>query len=289
LVALGLLGAAAYYNYTSWSRNTDAMATLNETYETLKTLSDPNSSPGNEKVPRIQEAKDQEALAHAWLDQAKAYFQPIASVPTDNPVTGETFAAALRRTIDSLQHEADAAHVGLPPEYGFSFEAERSRVTFSAGLDLLAVQLGEVKTITEILYAAGVNDFDGIQRARATDDDTTGPQSDFIGDVPTTSGPATIAPYVVTFRSFGPEVAQVFAGFASSPHGFVVKSINVQPASADNSEPAVAPMPPGQGFSRFPGVPQPNQPPARGLVTVLKEKLLRVSMEIEIVKLQPQK
>jgi hypothetical protein len=199
-------------------------------------------------------------------------------------VTSESFAAALRRTINTLQHEAGSA-VGLPPEYGFSFEAQRSRVTFSPGsLDLLAAQLGEVKTITEILYAAGVNDFDGIQRVRVSDDDASGPASDYEGDVVTTSGPATLTPYVITFRSFTPEIAQVFAGFAASPHGFVIKSFNVQPAGTDNNDAAAAPMMNGRaGFAR-PGDAGPAVQ-SGGLVTVLKEKLLRVSMEIEIVKL----
>ncbi len=68
----------------------------------------------------------------------------------------------------------------LPPNYGFSFEAQRSIVKFAPGsLPPLAVQLGEVKTISEILFASRVNSLDGIQRARVSDDDTAGPQSDY--------------------------------------------------------------------------------------------------------------
>jgi hypothetical protein len=282
LVALGLLGAASYYNYTNWSRNTNEMTTLEQTYETIKSFSDPASSPGDDKINKIQEAKDQEKEVLAWLNKAKTYFQPITPIPADSPVTSESFSAALRRTIDTLQHEAGNA-VGLPPEYGFSFEAQRSRVTFSPGsLDLLAAQLGEVKTITEILYAAGVNDFDGIQRARVSDDDASGPQSDYVNTQTTSSGPATLTPYVVTFRSFSPEIAQVFAAFANSPHGFVIKSFNVQPASTDNSDAGAQ-----RGYGQ-PGYGQPGNNlmvESGGLVTVLKEKLLRVTMEIEIVKL----
>ena len=96
----------------------------------------------------------------------------------------------------------------------------------------LAVQLGEVKAISEILFAAGVNQLDGIQRVRVSDDDVNGPQTDYLDDIAVTNDLAVLTPYHVTFRAFSPEIAQVLAGFASSPHGFIVKSINVQPAGA---------------------------------------------------------
>jgi hypothetical protein len=293
LVALGLLGAAAYYNYANWSRNAASMAALEETFNSLKELSDPSKSPGNEQHPRILQARDQEKLARDWLGQTHNYFKPIDRVPSDNPITSESFAAALRRTIDVLQHEATNSNVMIPPGgYGFSFEAERTRVTFDpASLDILATQLGEVKTISEILYAAGVNDFDGIQRVRAAVEDANGPGGDYVSDQVTASGTtATLTPYVITFRSFTPEIAQVFTGFIDSPHAFIVKSINVAPAPADNNAPAPVSVPvdyPRHGRIGAPGV-DPNAPSDRGgLVTVLKEKLLRITMEVEIVKLQP--
>ncbi len=301
VIALGLLGAAGYYNYTSWSRNSDMLDKLKEIYGTLNTLNDPQANPGNDKVNKIQQAKDQAVQLRAWVDQAKTWFAPITPIPpatgATNSVTSEAFAAALRRTIDLLQHEAEAAHVEVQTQYGFSFEAERQLVKFSPGsLDLLATQLGEVKTITEILYAAGVNQFESIQRVHVSDDDVAGPQGDYIGDSAVTTDQAVITPYVVTFQSFGPEIARVFAGFAASPHGFVVKSINVLPTLGGNNQPTPMPMPnqyPGRGRVRGGNdyappvqIPQVAVPGKPGLTTVLKEQLLRVSMEIEIIKLQ---
>ncbi len=66
-----------------------------------------------------------------------------------------------------------------------------------------------------------------------------------INDVSVTNNLAVLTPYVVTFRGFSAELASVLAGFAASPHGFIVKGINVQPAGAaaqagDNSAPAAA-------------------------------------------------
>ena len=106
-------------------------------------------------------------------------------------------------------------------------------VRFAPGsLDPLAVQLGEVKDISEILFAAGINTLDGIQRVRVSDDDTAGPQADYLGDVSVTNNLAVLTPYAVTFRSFSPELAKVLAGFAASPNGLIVKAINIGPAGA---------------------------------------------------------
>ena len=82
-------------------------------------------------------------------------------------VTDPLFAGALHRTLAQLQHEAAAANVALPPEYDFSFIARTlaPRLTFAPGsLEPLSVQLGEVKAISEVLFAAGINALDGIQR-----------------------------------------------------------------------------------------------------------------------------
>ena len=179
VIALGLLGAAGFYIYKGWSRNSTAYDQLNEVVGNLKTLIDKTPSPGNDKVNNIQIAKDQEQVLQAWLTNAHAYFQPIAAIPPESNVNGATFSTALQKTIEQLQHEADAAGVSLPQggpqKFEFSFTAEKDRLTFaSAGLSPLAQQLGEVKAIAEILFAARINDIDGIQRVRVSDDDAGG-------------------------------------------------------------------------------------------------------------------
>ncbi len=300
VVALALLGAAGYYNYTNWSRNSDMLDKLKEIYGTLGALNDPAANPGNDKINKIQQAKDQTAQLKDWLDQTAVWFAPIAPIPPSTPaapVSSETYAAALRRTISLMQHEAEAANVVVPPDYGFSFEAERSLVKFSPGsLDGLAVQLGEVKSISEVLFAAGVNELQSIQRVRVSDDDANGPQGDYIGDQSVTNDQVVLTPYVVTIQSFGPEIARIFSGFAGSPHCFIIKSINVQPATGNNNAPGPMGLPPGQeprmlrGRGEFlPPMQNPQAPlnEKGGLTTLLKEQLLHVSLEVEIVKLQP--
>ena len=324
ILALGLLGAAGFYNYKGWSHNTAAFNQLNGIYGTLRNLTGQKPSPGNEKVDNIKAAKEQEAQIRDWIRQAAHYFQPIAPIPNtgNNAVSSEAFAGALRRTIDQLQHEAEAASVTLPPQYNFSFKAQRDLVRFQPGsLGSLAAQFGEVRTIAEILYAAKVNSLDGIQRVRVSDDDANGPQADYFDGHSVTNNLAVLTPYQITFRSFSPEVGEVLAGFASSPHGFIVKSINVQPAGAaaatapetaatetavpmlavtETVEPMLAqPMPSHlpAGLRDRPAAPPaappttlPTRVPGRGgLQTVLNEQLLRVTLVVEVVKLLPKK
>ncbi len=109
--------------------------------------------------------------AGAGLDCRRRTVFPTHSAHSGGrAVTSEALCAALRRTIDQLQHEADNASVTLPPKYDFSFSAQRSLVKFAAGsLEPLAVQLGEVKAIAEIFFAARVNALDSIQRVRVSD------------------------------------------------------------------------------------------------------------------------
>ncbi|MGA2281916.1 MAG: hypothetical protein ABSG80_16620 [Verrucomicrobiota bacterium] len=290
ILALGLLGAAGFYNYKGWSHNAAAFDKLNGIYSTLRDLIGKKPSPGNDKVDNIKAAKEQEGQVREWVRQAADCFQPIAPIPNTgtNAVSSEAFAAALRRTIDQLQHEAEIASVTLPPKYNFSFEAQRSLVKFDTrSLGALAAQFGEVRAIVEILFAAKVNSLDGIQRVRVSDDDANGPQADYFDDHSVTNSLAVLTPYQITFRSFSPEIAQVLAGLASSPHGFIVKSINVQPAGA------AAAMSPEGGPTPFPPpspAAGPTVTPGRGgLQTVLNEQLLRVTLVVEVVKLLPKK
>ena len=279
VLALGFLGAAGVYDYVSWKRNSVAFARLTEIYNQLRELNNHKPSPGNDKVNNIEAAKQQEAQLRDWIRQARISFQPIAPIPnpTNGIITDPLFADALHRTIDQLQRSATNANVGLPPQYSFSFYAQMGKVRFAPGsLGPLVVQLGEVKATAEVLFAAGVNQLDGIQRSRVSEDDVSGPQQiDYLADIAVTNELAVMTPYTVTFRAFSPEVGQVLTGFASSRHGFIVKSINVQPAGAAAFE---TPMPGasfGTDFERQRYPPPPPTTPATmpgrgGLQTVLQ-------------------
>jgi hypothetical protein len=294
VVALGLLGAAGYYDYASWGHNQAAFTHLNEVYNQWSEAARQKPSPGSGAVDNIAAAKEQEGKLRQWIGQTRIYFQPIAPIPkpTNGPVTSELFGDALHRTIAQLQHEAEAANVALPPQYSFSFAAHMERLTFAPGsLNPLSVQLGEVKTISEILFGAGVNALDGIQRVRVSDDDASGPLPDYLDDQQVTTEMAVMVPYQVTFRGFSAEIARVLEGFAASPHGFIVKTISVQTAGVSTVIPqAVTPDTSFRsGYNSPNGAPAPpaQSPGKGGLQTVLNEQLLSVTLKIEVVKLSP--
>jgi hypothetical protein len=298
VVAVALLGAAGFYDFKTWNHNSAAFGKLNEIYTNLRNLAGQKPSPGNGKINNIETAKEQDSQVRQWIEQAGKYFQPIPPVPdpANGVVTSEDFAGSLRRTIDQLRHEAEDSSVILPPNYNFSFEAQRSLVRFSPGsLNLLATQLGEVKSISEILFSARVNSLDSIQRIRVSEDDMNGPQADYINDQSVTNDLAIMTPYQITFRSFSQEIARVLSGFASSPHGFVVKGINVQPAA--NAAAASPDMndeqQPNYYNRREEMAPYNNRremaPTRGGLQTVLNEQLLQITMVVEVVKLRPKK
>jgi hypothetical protein len=224
-----------------------------------------------------------------------------------------------------MQRDATNSSVTLPPQgYSFSFEAQKRRMSFAPGsLSPLSTQLGEVKAICDILFAAKINSLDNLRRERVSPDDSSGPQSDFVAERSSTNELAVQAPYEISFRCFSPELAAVLAGFASSSNAILVKSLNVELAPPVVEAPAPVtpvyvaapnPVPPppqnrrseedafraryGLGL-RGPSTPiapppivQPQlgapQPVAKGgLQTVLDEKQLKVTMLLHIVKLLP--
>jgi HAMP domain-containing protein len=300
VVAMGLLAAAGIYGFGSWQRNETALNALHAAYKTLQTLNNENPSPGNDRVNNIQAAREQERQLREWIQQTKQHFQPISPIPnpTNGVVTSEAFAAALRRMVDQLQREADGASVTLPPQYNFSFEAERSLVKFTPdGLPSLAQQLGGVKEICETLFSAKINSLDGLRRVSVSDDDARGSQSDYLDGAVLTNNLAIFTPYEVTFRCFSQDLANALSGFASSSRGFIVKDISVRVAEATTTTLSTSPL-----GERMPGNPMPPyaqptqpayQPPSApvgrdGLQTMLKEQLLSVTMKIVVVKLLPE-
>ena len=305
IVALGLLAAAGIYDYKSWQRNTAAVGQLTELYKQLQknTVTDKNGhkiSPGNDKTDNIAAAKEQERQLRQWLSQTTNYFRPIAPVPkpANGQMTDALFNGALHRAIIQLNDEAAAANVALPPDFYFSFTADKERPFFAPGsLGPLSVQLGEVKTIAEVLFGAGVNALDGIQRVSVSSDDTGGPQTDYLNDQPVTNNLAVLVPYQVTFRGFTPEIARVLGAFAASPHGFMVTTISVQPAPSTGMNPAEAgaysPAASSQAaalaaYYRAAGGAPPaaaTAPGRGGLQVVLNEQLLSITLKVEVVKL----
>lgn len=325
VVALALMGLAGWYLYDNWQSNSEVLAKLNEQYSKLQELNDEKPHPGAPSGPvdNIKNAKAYEEELRAYMQKARAYFQPIPAIPASTNVNNQEFTAALRRTIDQLQHDASVASASLPQDvggYSFSFTAQRPRVTFATNsLKPLSVQLGEVKAICDVLFAAKINSLDSLRRERVSIDDQAGLVTDYLNYTSTTNEMAVIAPYEVCFRGFSTELAAVLSGFASSPYGLVVKNINVELANASSdiaanaSVPEAAPVPVqmmglrmanGQGMQVPPGMPggpgarsaaeiAGGQATARGakgaMPVVLDERPLRITLTVNVIKLLPSK
>jgi hypothetical protein len=322
VVALGLMGASGWYLYSSWSLNATKYAEFQSIYERLKELNDEKPNPGEEgpgKVDNVAAAKQQEIELRKVIERSRAYYERIKPIPDLPKVTDHDFSTALSLTIAQMQRSASNASVALATEReGFSFDAERQKMVFdSKGLNALAVQLGEVQAIVEVLYNAKVNSLDGLRRERVSSDDS-GSETDYLVQRSTTNSLAILTPYEVTFRGFSQELAAVLSGFANSPYGFVVKTVNVQSAPSSEETPTAAapvpiappttytlpPAPPprmnqdpyGDRYRRRP-TPQPQPPvmqrlavppPAPkpgGLPIVLEEKKLKVTILLDVVKL----
>jgi hypothetical protein len=322
-----LMGLAGWYLYSKWSLNNAKLDGLKGQYARLKELAAQKPNPGEEGgVDNVAAAKAQQAELHDFSGKVTTNFQHMARVPDLPKVTDQAFSKALSLNIDQMLREASNASVTLPSQFSFSFQAERNRMTFDPnGLNPLAIQLGEVKAITGVLFAAKVNSLDGLRRERSSPDDATGPESDYLDQKSVTNLLSVMSPYELTFRCFSPELASVLSGFASSPYGLVVKTINVEHAPAVTEEiaanqPAVPPQqayvqlpqptqqqlqreaeirraqryasPGGDPYSRRPPPPMQPQfvapapaPVKTGLQTVLDEKQLRVTVMLEVVKL----
>jgi hypothetical protein len=234
VVALGLLGVSAFYLYSSLRQKNQIFEQLTAQYQELNRLYNLDPNPGNERVNNIQAARQQQAQLREFLKRTERHFAappPIPQVTGTNRVTAELFTPQLWRTLDGLRRSAESMGIQLPAEYSFSFEAQKNLMRFAPGsLDRLAVQLGEVKAICDILFAAKINVLDNIRRERISTDDYKGPPSDYLEQRSVTNELAILTPYEVTFRCFSPELAAVLNGFHESPFCILVKAVDVEPA-----------------------------------------------------------
>ncbi len=304
LVALGLMGVGGYFLYTQISTENEVREAIEKAYSDLNTLNTQNPHPGNDKIDNIQVAKDQQTTLRAYVEKSRPFFQRTTPIPdtSTNKVTNADFAKQLRNTVVQLQRAADQQSVLLPHDYYFTFEAQKKLMIFDpASLDKLAVQLGEIKSLCEVLFGARVNSLDNIQRETVSTNDNNPP--DYLSQKTISLPLADLAPYKVTFRCFSAELALVLGNLAGSPYGFTVRTINVEPAAQGNltedmsgnpGAPIPSPgFPPPSAFGRrlappTAGVPTgPTTLASQKSGTFLNEKPLRITLLIEVTRLKP--
>jgi hypothetical protein len=320
VVSLLLMVLAGWYLWTEMGKNAAALEKLNAEYAEMERLSRQNPHPGDDKVNNIEAAKLHEKSVRAFIGQATGAFQPIPPIPEGADTDNAMLADALRRTLASMRKEASTRGVQVASNFFFSFTAQRNLIQFDrAGVLPLARQLGEVKAICDVLFAARVNLIDGIRRGKVSPEDNAAQATtaDYLERGFTTNDVGVAAHYEITVRCFSTEVGAMLGGFASSQNGLIVRAINVEPSALAGTTPATdpygvgmtpggpgvpgynpylhpGPRPPGDfirpGFGPPPAgtSPPPGGTPTKsGLVTMLDEKQLKVTLLVDVVKLIP--
>jgi hypothetical protein len=198
-----------------------------------------------------------------FAGDSRPLFSPIQSIH----YTGvQSFKTALDNTVSQLNAAARKANVLTPPAYYYSFQGQYNRLNFSLqSMRTMAHQMAEIQQFCSILFEAKINRLESIQRARAEDDlASTASDADYVPEPMRTTPLGTVYPYRLTFRCFSSELAQVLDGFVKSPHGFVIKTVEVEAVPLDYVPPEPG-MPPGTPEIRPPRPirtwPMPTQPP----------------------------
>ena len=296
-LAVVLLGAGVYYFWTNRQKNKAIEAQLEENKSTLTRLVNQDPSPNRTNIAL---AKQELERARAAVEEAKLFFQPVPFAP----VTGQAFKSVLDQTIFDLQAKANEKSVALPSsQYAFTFAHQKMQLQFPAeAFPALPQQLAEIRTICDILFDAKVNRLIAVRRSRIyseepvsqVDHHETTPQKD------ETMGVAS-NPYEVTVHAFTPELAAALESFYKSTNGIIVKSVQVEVAPAPSADPNA---PPGAGQFTTPvpptgaqqplarpglraGAPGVAARPQETIKTVLNERLLKITMMIDVMHTLP--
>jgi hypothetical protein len=289
-IALALIVVAGLFTWNQYSRNNEARDLLGQKYEELKRLNSEKPHPGDEKVDNTKRAREEQARVNQFLQQTAGHWRPIPPIPDTGGrvATDKEFSSALSSTVERLRRAADAAGVTVASNYNFTFEVQMTNLVFGKeSLRPLATQLGEVKAISDIVFASRVNSLDGLRRERVAPDDSQG-FSDYHDRATTTNDLALLVPYDVTLHCFSGELGKLLAGFANSPYPILVQRLNVErPAPIANP---LAMGLPGSD-SPTPYFPRP-MPVATGRgrgrpVPVINETPVKVSLWLLVVKPKP--
>jgi hypothetical protein len=299
IVAVVLLGAAGWYCWTSYQANDANWAKLTEEYNQMRQLAGKNPGPGNDTVDNIKTAKDQTAQAKQRVAELEKFFTPVKSIPDTNKLDNRMLAFAVRETVSQLRRAAQDKGVVLPgaampgmgmpgvaSDFAFSFSLQAGKTVYDpSAWEMLAKQMGEVKTICDTLFNARILNLDAIQRERTSDDanQQSGSQADYTDSISLTNGDTVITPYQITFECFTPQLGLVLASFANQSHTVVVKTLNVQPVDIMMG----GMMEGGRDMNgNIAGQPPVGVRPGT-LPTIIDEKKLRAIMLLDFIKITP--
>jgi len=269
LVAVALIGVGGYfYLYNQYQREVLLRDDISKSFKDLADLAAKRPHPGSSRTggtDNVTAAKEQTTNVMELAKKLRDNFKPIPV-----PSTSGNFSHQLDLSLGEMRATASQAGVGLPnATYAFTFQTETKMVNLPpASFPQIATYLSEIKAICDILFEAKVNSIDSISRPVIASLETNGP--DFIPGETNASPQADITPFKVSFRCFSGELATVMSDLASSPHGLVVKYVDVDPGTVPTA--MVTPPKPGGRPAVF-----------------LNENQFQVTMLIDIVKPKPVK
>lgn len=251
----------------------------------------------------IKEAKEQQVKLLAFKESLRPQFSVI---PLPEVLDDATFKNLLDRTIDSLAKQAERNGVKLPTpavgstRYAFTFDTQIKQLEFTQrSLAPLSAQLLDVQDICRALFDSKIHALESIRRTPVNTNDISPPSNYLTKKVQTNSVTgAAVFPYEVTFQCFSAELANVLEALANSTAVYLVKSVNIERGSAEGisastvaAAPAAGGMSPAlaarYGMGRPPVAAAAPATATRPGDPVLDDKPLRVTLNIEVIKVSP--
>jgi hypothetical protein len=303
-LALVLTAVAVGFWFTQKEQDTRLETDVASRRGEMQNLLRANPQPNPTNIAR---AKAEQERVQQLAGEARKLFSARAAQRLDNA----GFRRQLEETLAQLAREAGNARVNVPTNYAFSFEVQRRAVNFVPGsIDPLLARLDEVKHLCTALYQARVHSLESVRRISVATDDAGTAADILIQQTARTNAisPAVAYPYELTFTCFSRELGLVLDSYLKSPPFIIIKNIAVEPAPlavAAGVVPtaglsAVAPSPdvvPAAGDDAAPRAPvftplAPRPGAARGPTgpqTLLDQRLLRVTLSLEILNLPPAK
>jgi hypothetical protein len=223
VVGLGLTGYCAYLLFSALDQNkadSDKYSSDQASLHALQTKS---------PFPDQQNIKAAETDAERVRTFLSEFRKPFAGFPEPTKLDDRHFKEYLQNTIAQLGLEATNAGVGLPANCTFGFSQEVNLLNYpSESIVPWMQEMTEMKAILHILYAAKINYLEKIKRPVVVGEDMLG--DDYVAVGPTTNTSGVVVPYMVNFRAFSAEIANVLAGIAASSNCLIVKTIHVSPS-----------------------------------------------------------
>jgi len=310
-VSVVLIGAGIFYFMNRKAAADEVGGTLGSTQEQLDTLYKRDPFPSDDN---IKAAKAEQERAAAFKKTVTLLFAPPA-LPEKLDTAG--FKAILENSIAEMNQLAQRYGVKLPEKYSFTFESQRQQMQLDQkSLTPLAIQLNDVRQISEILFNSKIHELVSFKRAGVASNEISGGNDIFSKKISSNAITGVVTyPYEVMFNCFSREMGTVLSALGSSKQMLVVKTVNIErgdeTSSSDATVAATGPTPAGMdpilaarygmrgmspqmmsryglGGARPPGAtvaptaaPAPTTKPGG---PVLDEKSLRITLGIEVLK-----